>query len=49
MAGLVPAIPLSKAAIYDAISSYKSRHVGFVCAIKRVFHARGQCLMFFSR
>ncbi len=29
--------------------SYKSSHSGFIAWISFTFHARGQCLMFFSR
>ena len=32
-----------------AMSSYRSRHVSFSWAMRRVFQARGQCLIFFSR
>jgi len=31
------------------MSSYKSRHSGFIDKIRSIFHSRDQCLMFFSR
>jgi hypothetical protein len=45
----MPGHPAWERPFYEAISSYKSRQAGFAWAINRVFHARGQCLMFFSR